>query len=152
MSNRKVLLYAKCIDGTIHPYNPEMAVEILREFDNKDIVVSVTPDSPTRNLRQNNAYWGVAVAAIRRWLKEMTGDVWSAEEIHDYNLQHVIKANRHVKEFDGKTVIIYDIPRSSEVTIEQFATFYQEVQRYWTEKGCIVPDPISFLNTKTVNE
>ncbi len=91
----------------------------------------------TRSQQQNRALWGLAYATI---LKEggeaMAG--WDAEDLHEYFLGE--KWGWEVAELFGKKRQ-RPIRRSSKLNKQEFAEFFDFVQRKAAEFGVFIPDP-----------
>jgi len=96
---------------------------------------------PKRSNKQNNWYWGPCMATIIEDIKEQTGDKYTKEEIHDWNMAKVIKPKLETREMLGQTIVIYKTKSTAEMTTEEFIEFKDIIQRYWAERDIVIPDP-----------
>lgn len=96
----------------------------------------------TRSQQQNRALWGLAYATI---LKEPVMAGWDAEDLHEYFLGE--KYGWEVAELFGKKRQ-RPIRRSSKLNKQEFAEFFDFVQRKAAEFGVFIPDPDPMWNLK----
>ena len=99
--------------------------DVGRVFAGKKISVSVTRKKSKRSNRQNSYYWAVVVVMIRERVRELTGELWTNESIHDW-----LKVK-----FNSKEVIFNDvveiIPMSSAgLMVGQFMDYLAKI-RTW---------------------
>ena len=99
--------------------------DVGRVFAGKKISVSVTRKKSKRSNRQNSYYWAVVVVMIRERVRELTGELWTNESIHDW-----LKVK-----FNSKEVIFNDVvetipKRSSELMVGQFMDYLAKI-RTW---------------------
>lgn len=114
----------------------------------EEVIVTITPYKKNRSHAQNRWYWGVAVQSIIEGIKEQTGENYTKEEIHKFNLQEVCKVKFNTRTILGKTVMIFEDVSTSKMNTEEFNIFKTELQMYWSERDIVIPDPNqdSFLN------
>ena len=144
----ELVLKAKVENSSLKFYDEEFCKYRLREFDSADVTVKLSRHRPKRTLRQNNWYWGVACPIIKSFLKETWGETLSKEDVHLYNLNHVLKPTTEILIVMGKQVVGYNMKRPSEMNTLEFCEFKITLQAYWANAGCVVPDPNQkeFLN------
>jgi hypothetical protein len=132
----------------IHINDQRTVESILRNFYDKDVIITIKPYRKSRSNAQNRWYWGVAIMAIIPQLKEQTGEVYTKEEIHRYHLEEVIGVDHRIRNILGKTVIIFDDISTSKMSTKEFGEFKDTIQAYWAERDIIIPDPNqeNFLN------
>jgi len=99
--------------------------DVGKVFAGKKISVSVTRKKSKRSNRQNSYYWAVPVVMIRERVRELTGELWTNESIHDW-----LKVK-----FNSKEVIFNDvvevIPMSSAgLMVGQFMDYLAKI-RTW---------------------
>jgi len=113
-----------------------------------EVQVTITAEKKTRSQKQNRWYWGIAIPTIITGVKEQTGENYTKEEIHKFNLQEVCKVKFRTRTIMGKTVMIFDDISTSKMNTQEFNNFKDELQMYWSQRDIIVPDPNqeSFLN------
>lgn len=89
---------------------------------------------------QNNALWGVAYKAI----EEATGN--APQDLHEYFcgefwgwVESTVMGRRKIK--PRRTTTRDENGRASKVKADEFAKFYDFIQRRMAENGVYVPDP-----------
>lgn len=144
----ELVLKAKIENSSIKWYDERYCNYRLKEFDGTDVTVKLSKHRPKRSLRQNNWYWGVACVLIREFLKEHWGENLTKEDVHIYNLNHVLKPKTEILTVMGKQVVGYNQKRPSEMSTVEFNEFKLEIQAYWANAGAVIPDPNQkeFLN------
>lgn len=94
-----------------------------------------------RSLGQNNYYWGVVIPTIRAWNKETTGESISPEQVHAFNLIHIMGDEPKIEEVMGRQVVTLSIKSSSKMNTKEFSEFIEKIQAHYDEKGCYIPNP-----------
>ena len=94
-----------------------------------------------RSTAQNNYYWGVVIPTIRAWQKETTGVCPSPEQVHAYNLIHVMGDEPKIEEVMGRQVVTLSIKSSSKMNTKGFSDFVEKIQAHYDEKGSYIPNP-----------
>ncbi len=111
------------------------------EYNNQEVVIEISKPKKKRSLSQNNWYYGVALPIIMSNILEYTGEEYNKEDLHEFHLEKVVKANKVIKETLGETIITYTHKRTSDMTTTEFMDFKNQIQTYWAERGINIPDP-----------
>jgi len=113
-----------------------------------EVEITIKGYKKNRSNAQNRWYWGMAIPAIARQIKELTGESYTKEELHKYNLQEVCKVPHTIREILGKTVIIFQDKSTKSMSTQEFNDFKSLLQGYYAERDIIIPDPMqeNFLN------
>lgn len=94
-----------------------------------------------RSNSQNRYLWGVAYICIRAWYKETQGRDISKEAIHAHTLQKVLGYTIRQEDVDGTEVLIVEGKSTSRLNTKEFTDLVDDLQHYWSERGCVIPDP-----------
>lgn len=114
---------------------------ILRPLFGKELEVSFKLVEYQRSAAQNRWLWGVAYITIAAWYKETEGISVSKDAIHAYTLQHILGYKIATEEVHGVEVIYMKGKSTSNLTIKEFSQMKEDLQAYWSERGCYIPDP-----------
>ena len=116
---------------------------VLRYWLNDELKLEITMKvfRYLRSVSQNNYYWGVVIPTIRAWHKEQTGDKLSPEQVHAFNLIHIMGDEPKIQEVKGRQVVTLSIKSSSKMNTKEFSDFVEKIQAFYDEKGCYIPNP-----------
>lgn len=129
------------VNGTILPdlsgvsfSNRHIAQAQLQGKANEPVDVTVIFGKVPRSLAQNRYLWGVVYPTIRQHLRELTGDDFTSDEIHAYNMTKIQGIKTEVKVIAGEEYIYLRDKKSSEMSIEEFTTMVDNIIQYSAEK------------------
>jgi hypothetical protein len=132
----------KITNNRIDIYNHHLISPMLSNLEGKEIEITVKRFKKSRSAAQNRWYWGIAIAGtLIPQLKNMTGEDFTKEELHQLHLTACIKCKFSTRDILGKTVIMYDDISTKKMTTVEFNSFKDKVQKFWAEKGIDIPDP-----------
>ena len=114
---------------------------LLKPLQGKTLEIKLKEVEYKRSDAQNRYYWGVVIPTVRAFLHETEGVRHSKDEVHFYNLYQVQRITPRIKTIMGVDTIIVEAKKSSEMTVQEFMDYVEQLQAYWAEKGCIIPDP-----------
>jgi hypothetical protein len=137
----ELTFYGKIEEGRVIFNDPDYVKYRTKDWKVDNSIITISKQKPKRTLKQNNWYWGVCIPVIQAFLKEMWGEYLSKTEVHLYHLNHVTKPEVELVIVMGKQTVGYIQKRPSEMSTTEFNSFKDEVQVYWSLKGCVVPDP-----------
>ena len=146
----KIQLKGTVIDKKLTIKNEYFFRDLLSKFEGKEVVISVEDGNKSRSLKQNDWYWGIAIPAVIYQLKNHTGEKYSKDDIHDWNLSKVIGVKPVVKDLFEETIVIYKTKRTSQMSTKEFINFKETIQKYWAEKSIIIPDPSELNNDRLI--
>jgi len=119
--------------------NGSFRTDVGRLFAGKKILVSVTRKKSKRSNRQNSYYWAVVVVMIRERVKELNGESFTNEQVHEW-----LKMK-----FNSKQVIFDDVvetvPMSSAgLMVGQFMDYLAKIKTWAKDVLDIdIPEPNS---------
>lgn len=119
--------YAKIQDGQIKDLE---YIKQLAKWNDKDVVVEVKLDRPTRSNQQSRYYWGVVISLI----SEVTG--YTPDEVHE-----LMKAKFLSKPLNIGSETFNISTTTNQSTIE-FEAYMSDIRQFASvELGCFVPLP-----------
>ena len=71
--------------------NRTTILKALKQYINKDVLLTIQPLKRTRSNQQNRYYWGVIVPLIQNGLEDVSGELRSKQDVHDFlkfNFKH----------------------------------------------------------------
>tara|TARA_R100000789_G_C2996659_1_gene147639 strand:- start:436 stop:867 length:432 start_codon:yes stop_codon:yes gene_type:complete len=139
--SRRVNLKGTVKNGSIMIKNESFFSDLISQFENKDIIISLKVEQKKRSDKQNDWYWGVAIPTIIVDMQNMSGEIYTKEDIHDWNLSKAVGLKTEVKEMFGETIVVYKQKRTSRMTTTEFNDFKEKIQKYWAENNIDIPDP-----------
>lgn len=118
-----------------------MLKKILVKMRGKKLLISIKPLEYQRSSAQNRWYWGIAVPTIRAWRKETEGVEYKADEIHAFNLMHVIGDKPEIRDIMGLQTVVFKTQGTSQMTTKEFSNFVEELVKYYAEYDLEIPLP-----------
>lgn len=104
-----------------------MIEKIIQSFEGKDLKLTFEKKTKQRSINQNAYYWGVIVEIVRGCLHDLTGDVYTKEETHEF-----LKAKFLFKEVVNEaTGEIINVPKSTtENSTTDCEVYHEEIRRF----------------------
>ena len=138
----KVTIRTTVINGNIKR-NRSQLVSAFKQFEGHDIDIAIQKAKKTRSNPQNRYYWGVIIPLIRKGLKDVTGEVWTAEATHDI-LKHKFLVD-DVPLADG--LFVERIKSTTELDTFDFCEFSERCRAFAAEYlGVSIPEPNEQMN------
>lgn len=135
----KLEFFGKVDDGRLHIYNRNAFISLLKNFNGKEIKISIERKKKTRSCPQNRYYWGCIIPAIQQGLFETQGEWISIDEVHEF-----LKQNFNYKEIvNDKTgeVLRLGITTTDKSTLE-FEEYMDKCRQFADEYlNIIIPLP-----------
>jgi coenzyme F420-reducing hydrogenase alpha subunit len=128
-------------DGFLRVANEVYMRNKMTCLNDKEVEIVVSLYRNKRSVNQNNWYWGPCMSAIIEQIHEMTGEHYTKAEIHDWHLSQVVKPKVETKEMFGTTIVTYKSKSTAEMDTLEFSNYKETIQRYWSEKNVVIPDP-----------
>jgi len=111
----------------------------IKQFNGKEITISIERKKKKRSEQQNKYYWGVIIKLIQNAIKEQWGEIHEAQEVHE-----LLKINLFYSEiYNNETGEVLKIGKSTaQATTIEFEE-YQEDCRKWALEwfGINIPLP-----------
>lgn len=114
---------------------------VCKRLYGKKLEVSFKELEYQRSGAQNRWLWGVAYVRIASFLYETQGERISKEAIHSHTLQVILKYEMVLVDVAGKTVAHFKGKSTSQLSTKKFMQLKDDLQLYWSERGCVIPDP-----------
>ncbi len=122
--------------------NPQIVFRDLFGKGGTDVDITIIFGKVQRSLAQNRYLWGVVYPVLMRELLETTGEKFTAEELHAYNLQKIQGAKIEFKSIGGEEVMFVKDKKSSEMSTEEFSVMVDKIIHYAAETwGIVIPPP-----------
>jgi hypothetical protein len=108
-----------------------------------DVDVTLIFGKVPRTLAQNRYLWGVVYPTMQRELLEITGEYFTPEELHMFNLQKIQGTKMEFKTIAGEEVMYIKDKKSSKMTVEEFGEMVEKVILFCSENwGFTIPPPV----------
>jgi hypothetical protein len=122
--------------------SPDLFRVFLGNKANEVIDVEFTVNKIPRTLAQNRYIWGVVYPTIQRHLRETTGENFTPEEIHMFNLQKIQKVHLEYRSIAGEDVMVIEDTKSSKMSVEEFSSMIENIILFCAETwGLEIPAP-----------
>jgi hypothetical protein len=137
-------------DGKIRRMVAQGLADYIKGCGFKKVVIEVSQYRAKRSNEQNKYYWYIVVQYQRGCFKERWGEVYTKEQVHDWN-----KANIFCKELiDEDTGEVYKIPGSSAAQNKMEFEERMELIRqfFWTKFEWKIPMPNEQIEIENFNQ
>jgi hypothetical protein len=124
--------------------NLNTVLDIVKQFNGMDVLLTFDKPKKKRSNKQNNFYWGVLIPISKNAIKESWGEVWSKEQTHNF-FKTRFNYTEKVNETTGEVV---KIPKSTtENTTTQQEEYYLQIREFLQEWfNVTAPLPNEHLN------
>lgn len=121
--------------------NINTVLDIVKQFEGKEVLLTFELPKKKRSNNQNNFYWGICIPLIQNGLKEVTGEYKSVNDIHYKILLPLFAPIREIININTGECLEEKIS-SSEMTTTQFCQYILEIQKWASEfLGIDIPNP-----------
>jgi len=144
----EIYLKGKLEDGEVVILNKELLRSFILTNESRECEIIIKPYVKKISAGQMRWYRGIAINIIIAEIENKTGEVWSHEDIHAYNVAKIMKPKVITREILGETIIETSKFSMKDMTRPQFDRFKNELQHMWALKDIDIPDPNeeNFLN------
>lgn len=116
--------------GKLHIYNRKQFLEDIRTFLGKEVILTVEKKKRKRTLLQNAYLFGYMYRAVQEGLKDMTGEKYTIEQIHEMFKAMFLK-NEIMNKETGETATI---PGSTAtLSTSEFMFYIEEITKWSAE-------------------
>jgi hypothetical protein len=124
--------------------NLNTVLDIVKQFEAMDVLLTFEKPKKKRSKNQNNFYWGVLIPISKNAIKESWGEVWSVEQTHNF-FKTRFNYTEKVNETTGEVV---KIPKSTtENTTTQQEEYHLQIREFLLEWfNVTAPLPNEHLN------
>ena len=124
--------------------NLNTVLDIVKQFNGMDVLLTFEKPKKKRSNDQNNFYWGVLIPISKNAIKESWGEVWSKEQTHNF-FKTRFNYTEKVNETTGEVV---KIPKSTtENTTTQQEEYHLQIREFLQEWfNVTAPLPNEHLN------
>lgn len=109
------------------PNNAKKLNEAFREFEGKDVIVTIEKIKSKRSEQQNKYYWACVIEDERACIKEQWGELWSKDDMHSFNKVYFF-GDEKVIEATGEIV---KVPKSSITTKSDFSEAIEKIKQFF---------------------
>lgn len=121
---------APVVNGRLPEADARRIGEVIRKFDGKRVVISLSEVKKTRSSQQNRYYWSCVVRLITDAFRD-AGNVVTAEDTHHFLKQHVGKLTQVLVTADGE---VFRAPGSTtRLTTTEFSDYVEAVKAWAAE-------------------
>ena len=144
----ELYLKGKIKDGTIVLLNQESTRAYFLKHEEDYCEIVVKPFKKSITAAQMRWYRGIAINIIITELQNQTGEIWSHEDIHAFNISKIMKPKIRTKEILGETIVETTQFSMKDMSRPQFEWFKNQLQYFWSLRNIDIPDPNeeNFLN------
>lgn len=142
-------VYGKVQNNKFIPNSLELFIGAFKDFEGKNIELSIRQNSDSRTNPQNAYYWGVVLKLI----SESTG--YTDDELHVIFKQKYLIDNERLLDVARKKIIDSNIPYLSTTQLNsvEFNEFLEKIKNFASlELGIYIPDPNEQIETKEFNK
>lgn len=107
--------------------NRTTILKALKQYVNKDVLLTIQPLKRNRSNQQNRYYWGVIIPLVQSGLEDVTGEMRSKNEVHEF-----LKFNFNYKEIvNQSTGEIYREPKTTTTnSTTDMEVYHEEIRRF----------------------
>jgi hypothetical protein len=105
----KLEYYSDIKDGNLQTNIRKLIAEQLPRFNGKRVTITIEKAKKQRSDPQNRFYWGVIIKEQQQCFLERWGELFDAEQVHDWNKANIWYEER-INEQSGE---VFKIPGSS---------------------------------------
>ena len=107
--------------------NRTTILKALKQYVNKDVLLTIQPLKRTRSNQQNRYYWGVIIPLVQSGLEDVTGEMRSKNEVHEF-----LKFNFNYKEIvNQSTGEVYREPKTTTTnSTTDMEVYHEEIRRF----------------------
>lgn len=115
------------VDGGKFKRNLPLILDAIREFEGKEIILSIQRAGKKRSNPQNAYYWGVIILLSSKIISESWGEVWTSERTHEFFKAHFLFDEK----YNDETGQIVKIPKSTtENTTTQQEEYHENIRQF----------------------
>ncbi len=141
----KVKIHSQVIDGKLKRNRNALATSI-KEFEGKDITITIERKKKNRSIMQNSYYWAVIVPLIDNAIRESWGERYSREQIHELLKKECNYVERH-NESTGEIIKVSQT--TTNLSTIQFEEYEESCRRWALEWfNIIIPLPNEQIEIK----
>ena len=134
----RLTYYANVEDGRLKVIRKQELIEALKNFEGKQVEVTIQRKRKRRSLMQNSYYWGVVVPVVQVGLMGIGYRV-DKEQVHDY-LKSQFAKSEVANEETGEIMVIQG--STSRMTTSKMMDYFSEITQWAAEYlGVQIPEP-----------
>ena len=111
-------------------------------YEDKELSITVEVHKNKRSNAQNRYLHGVIVPAVIRWVKETQGETTTIDEAKAFIYKSVLDHRIVFKTILNEEVMLLEGKHFSKMTTTEFNEAKEKVQKYFSERGLEIPDPV----------
>lgn len=126
----KVTIYTNVVDGIIKRNRKSLA-ESIKQFNGKEITITIEKKKKKRSNEQNKYYWGVIVILIKNAIRDMWGENMTTLQVHEM-LKKELNFIEKVNENTGEVIkIAKSTTENSTVDMENYHEDCRKFAKDW---------------------
>lgn len=126
----KVTIYTNVVDGVIKRNRKSLA-ESIKQFNGKEITITIEKKKKKRSNEQNKYYWGVLVILIKNAIRETWGENMTTLQVHEM-LKKELNFIEKVNENTGEVIkIAKSTTENSTVDMENYHEDCRKFAKDW---------------------
>jgi hypothetical protein len=126
--------------------NLNSVLDIIKQFEGMDVLLTFEKPKKKRSNNQNNFYWGVIIPLMQLGAKDAWGESWSIDKAH----KHLSKMFVFHESININTGLVTQTPKSTtELTTTDWEVYMTEIRIYLLENFDIdAPEPNQEMTLK----
>jgi len=134
-------LKAKVQEGELVILNKERVRDFFLAHEGEYYEISVKPIEHKISAGWHRWYRGIAIGTIKRELENQTGDIYSADHIHAYNISKITNPKITTRSVLGETIVETKKFSLEGITEKKWYWFKDKLLAFWASRGIIIDEP-----------
>ncbi len=93
----QVTIRTEIINGNIKRNRREF-IDALKQFESKEVDITIGKAKKKRSNPENRYYWGVVIPLIKSGLKDITGETYTNQQVHEVLKHRFLKEDIHLND------------------------------------------------------
>jgi hypothetical protein len=124
--------------------NLNTVLDIVNQFNGMEVMLTFEKPKKKRSNNQNAYYWAILLPITQNAIRDMWGEVWSIEKVHEFYKLHF----NYIEKVNQQTGEVVKIPKSTtENTTTQQEEYHAQIREFLFEWfNVTAPLPNEHLN------
>jgi hypothetical protein len=128
---KKISITSSVVNGNLKR-NRQLIIDALKNFEGKNIQITIEKATKKRSNQQNRFYYGVCLPLLQKGLHDATGEVRDINSIHYQIVLPLLSPKREIVNTQTGEIITEHLT-SSQMTTSEFMDFIVNIQKWSAE-------------------